>query len=67
MRVNKIENNQFKCPLCSEFRQLYLTKKEKHYLICNDCGVQLFIRKEEGINRLKKIIQSEGGSNGSWF
>ena len=35
---------------------LQLTFKRKPYLTCNDCGLQLFIRGQTGIERLQKLI-----------
>lgn len=32
----------YPCPICGKPREVLRTKKHKPYLICNDCGVQLF-------------------------
>jgi CxxC motif-containing protein len=37
-------------------RELRLSKKAKPYFICDPCGVQAFIRKETGVQRLKGIL-----------
>jgi len=42
----------FPCPLCKKERRIRWTKKEKPYLICDRCGVQMFVRYEEGIMKL---------------
>lgn len=44
------------CFLCGDFQKLLLSKNNKPYFICNICGVQAFIRKEDGILRLKDLI-----------
>jgi len=42
----------FACPLCSRRCQVRTTKKAKPYLICDDCGLQMFVRYGAGIARL---------------
>src|SRR5271165_5648311 len=37
------ENPMFPCPVCTGPREVLLTKKDKPYLICNPCGVQVFV------------------------
>ena len=46
----------FACPTCKKLRPVGLTKKQKPYFTCNDCGVQLFIRGKEGIRRFRKML-----------
>lgn len=43
----------FECPLCSGFLPIRIDKKRKPYVICPRCGIQMFVRYEEGIERLK--------------
>lgn len=43
------------CFLCGDFQDLKPSKKDKPYFICDTCGIQCFIRKMDGINRLKEI------------
>ena len=40
------------CPLCRRPRPVQQTKKHKPYLICDTCGVQMFVRYVDGIRRL---------------
>lgn len=42
----------FVCPLCNESVRVKQSKKGLPYIICNDCGVQMFVRYEKGIRRL---------------
>lgn len=42
----------FACPLCIRRCQVRTTKKGKPYLICDVCGLQMFVRYEAGIARL---------------
>ncbi|MBA7680747.1 hypothetical protein ES703_89068 [subsurface metagenome] len=48
-----------RCPLCNEWIVVRIDKNGKPYTYCNDCGVQMFIRKKEGIDRLKKMVKTE--------
>jgi hypothetical protein len=50
------ERNYFPCPICRRMLLVELTKNEKPYCKCNDCGVQLFIRGKEGIIRFLKLL-----------
>ena len=47
-----LKEKEFQCPICSENLEIRMDKHEKPYCICDDCGVQLFIRKLAGIKRL---------------
>lgn len=44
----------FHCPLCNEPLPLRIDKKGKPYVMCPSCGIQMFVRYEKGIERLKK-------------
>ena len=43
----------FQCPICKKMLNLEITKNDKPYCTCNDCGVQLFIRGKQGIIKWK--------------
>src|SRR6266446_10889079 len=51
----------FACPLCSRRCQVRITKKGKPYLICNVCGLQMFVRYDAGIARLADRARVETG------
>ncbi len=40
------------CPCCAQPMRTGRTRKSKPYFVCDECGVQVFIRKKEGIERL---------------
>src|SRR5262245_27215123 len=42
------------CPTCLKQLEQKLTRKEKPYFVCESCGVQVFVRFQEGIERLKR-------------
>lgn len=46
----------FPCPVCKKILKVEITKNQKPYLTCNDCGVQLFVRGKQGITKLSKLI-----------
>jgi|SRR5215470_15427925 len=55
----------FPCPICTELREVKLTKKKKPYLTCDPCGIQLFIRGPAGITSFQRMVDS-GESQGLW-
>ena len=51
----EMKRKQFPCPLCNSDLKIKLDKKhDKPYVICDPCGVQMFVRREKGIRRLKR-------------
>ena len=49
----------FACPLCAKKQEIRMSKKDKPYIVCDNCGVQLFIRKSEGVRILAEKVGSE--------
>jgi transcription elongation factor Elf1 len=47
----------FPCPVCTEPRDVRETKKSKPYLICDPCGVQVFVRGPAGIGEFNRLLQ----------
>jgi len=45
----------FRCPLCQRSLEIRETKKEKPYLTCDHCGLQMFVRYRKGIQRLEEL------------
>jgi len=41
------------CPVCHGTCEVKITKKGKPYVICDPCGVQLFVRGKGGIQRFE--------------
>ena len=54
MEKKKDKKKVFLCPLCQKELEIKVSKKQKPYCVCLDCGIQLFVRGKEGINRLGK-------------
>ena len=46
----------FPCPICTELREVRITKKKKPYVTCDPCGIQLFVRGPAGISGLDRFI-----------
>lgn len=44
------------CPLCEQEREIKMSTKDKPYIVCDSCGVQLFVRRPEGIRLLRKRV-----------
>jgi len=47
----------FPCPVCTDAREVRLTKKHKPYVVCDPCGIQLFVRGPAGIEALDRLIE----------
>ncbi len=45
----------FPCPVCTDPREVRVTKKDKPYFICDPCGVQVFIRGPAGIEEFNRL------------
>jgi transcription elongation factor Elf1 len=53
----------FPCPVCTQPREVRVTKKDKPYFICDPCGIQVFVRGPAGVaefNRLLKRTNNDG-------
>lgn len=48
----------FPCPVCGQSRAVRQTKANKPYVRCDPCGVQLFVRGEEGIRRFADAVRT---------
>lgn len=44
------------CFLCGVRLEMKTSKRGKPYFVCDPCGVQLFIRRHRGIERLQKLV-----------
>jgi len=52
----KVTDDKFPCPICSQPLAVKLTKKDKPYLICDPCGVQVFRARASGNPRAQALI-----------
>jgi hypothetical protein len=46
-----------------EAREVRMTKKKKPYVVCDPCGIQLFIRGSAGIEGFTKLVERAGKDN----
>lgn len=54
---------KLRCPICSAPLPVKKTRKGKPYVVCDDCGLQMFVRYEEGIQRLRAKIKLQCDDN----
>jgi predicted RNA-binding Zn-ribbon protein involved in translation (DUF1610 family) len=53
----------FPCPVCTELRDVRMTKKKKPYITCDPCGIQLFVRGTVGISGFQRFIANGNNQN----
>ncbi|MGI9102739.1 MAG: hypothetical protein ACR2IF_09890 [Terriglobales bacterium] len=56
-------NRRFPCPVCSASLDVRETKKRKPYVVCEPCGVQMFVRGSSGIQRFESQVARDGSGN----
>ncbi|HVZ60188.1 MAG TPA: hypothetical protein VG892_05330 [Terriglobales bacterium] len=45
------------CFLCGNKLEKRTDKNEKPYFVCDPCGIQMFVRRQAGIERLEQFIE----------
>jgi hypothetical protein len=63
LTMDSVGQHRFPCPLCEEGLDVRESKKGKPYVICNPCGVQLFVRGEKGIRRFEQLLEKAESEN----
>jgi DNA-directed RNA polymerase subunit RPC12/RpoP len=58
------EKRMFPCPVCMSPREVKTTKKDKPYIVCDPCGVQVFVRGPAGIDEFERLLE-RGSRNGT--
>lgn len=53
----------FPCPVCATARPVKQTKKAKPYVVCDPCGIQLFVRGPAGIAAFEKLVDPASGND----
>ena len=51
----------FDCPLCGRPLDVRMSKKNKPYVTCGDCSLQMFVRGPVGVERFDQRAHTEGG------
>jgi predicted RNA-binding Zn-ribbon protein involved in translation (DUF1610 family) len=59
METTDFAGKPFPCPVCNMALRLKISRKQKPYCMCLECGIQIFFRGQTGIQRLHKMIGSE--------
>jgi hypothetical protein len=59
------EKRMFPCPVCADPREVRQTKKHKPYIVCDPCGVQVFVRGPAGIAAFGRLVDRADGE-GLW-
>jgi len=52
------DNGKFPCPVCTRPLEAQMTKKDKPYVICDPCGVQVFVRGPDGIHEFNRLLRA---------
>jgi hypothetical protein len=55
-----MEQEKIPCFLCGNSIEVKNTVKGKPYFICDPCGLQAFIRRSKGIERLREWMEGKG-------
>jgi hypothetical protein len=54
--INK-DKQWFPCPVCLMPLDVRTSKRQKPYVICSPCGVQMFIRERAGIAAFENLVR----------
>lgn len=54
-------DRRFPCPLCTTGLDVRQSKKGKPYVVCDPCGVQVFVRLPQGIQRFEQLVDQANG------
>lgn len=57
------EKRMFPCPVCTNPREVRVTKKDKPYITCDPCGIQVFVRGPAGIAAFERLVDSARGED----
>ena len=59
METVDFSGKPFPCPICNMGLRIKISRKQKPYCMCLECGIQIFFRGQTGIKRLYEMIQPE--------
>ena len=54
---------RFPCPVCKDPLDVRESKKEKPYVVCDSCGVQMFVRNRAGIGAFNRLVERAEGED----
>src|SRR3954447_6700590 len=61
----KMAKNSIPCVLCKDNLPVRTDKNNKPYFVCIPCGIQLFVRGQQGIQRLRQAVTSSDSDSRS--
>ena len=47
----------FPCPICAKGLEVRQSKKNKPYVVCDTCGIQVFVRMPAGIAKFEELVR----------
>lgn len=56
--MNILPTEFLPCLLCGEKLRKRADKHNKPYFVCEPCGIQFFVRRKQGIDRLNKLLRA---------
>ena len=59
------EKHLFPCCVCGHGLEVRRTKKGKPYVICDPCGMQMFVRVQSGIQHFEELVK-DTANKGVW-
>src|ERR1700730_4642136 len=57
------DSPMFPCPVCAGAREVRLSKKDKPYIVCDPCGIQIFVRGPAGIAEFNRLVNQAKGED----
>lgn len=63
MPVETKTKRKFPCPVCGSGLDVRESKKQKPYVVCDPCGVQMFVRNGSGIERFESLVRRGESGN----
>jgi DNA-directed RNA polymerase subunit RPC12/RpoP len=61
--MSTLKTALFPCPICGTGLDVRLSKKDKPYVVCNPCGMQLFVRLPLGVQRMNELAEQADRGN----
>jgi len=63
MQTGSKSDRKFPCPVCGAGLDVRESKKQKPYVVCDPCGVQMFVRNGSGIERFNALVARSQSGN----
>lgn len=63
MKTLPCSSHLFPCPICGEALDVRKSKRNKPYVVCDRCGMQLFVRTRAGIQKFEALVSQAAAEN----